>query len=52
MLQIIQRKYHLGYNRAARIIDIMEEEGIVGSQSGSKPRDVLVKLENKEGEDA
>ena len=47
---LIQRKYHLGYNRAARIIDIMEENGIVGSQSGSKPREVLVKLENKEGE--
>ena len=47
---LIQRKYHLGYNRAARIIDIMEENGIVGSQSGSKPREVLVKLENREGE--
>ena len=45
---LIQRKYHLGYNRAARIIDIFEEKGIVGSQNGSKPREVLVKLENKE----
>ena len=43
---LIQRKYKLGYNRAARIIDLLEERGIVGSQNGSKPREVLVKLEN------
>ena len=48
---LIQRKYRLGYNRAARIIDFMEQEGVVGPQSGSKPRDVLVKFENKEGDD-
>ncbi len=48
---LIQRKYHLGYNRAARIIDMFEEKGIVGEQKGSKPRDVLVKLEKKEEED-
>ena len=48
---LIQRKYHLGYNRAARIIDVFEEKGIVGEQKGSKPRDVLVKLEKKEEED-
>lgn len=44
---LIQRKYHLGYNRAARIIDIFEERGIVGAANGSKPRTVLVKLEEK-----
>lgn len=44
---LIQRKFHLGYNRAARIIDIFEERGIVGSANGSKPRTVLVKLEEK-----
>lgn len=43
---LIQRKYRLGYNRAARIIDLLEERGIVGPQNGSKPREVLVKLEN------
>ncbi len=43
---LIQRKYRLGYNRAARIIDLLEERGIVGPQNGSKPRDVLVKLED------
>ena len=46
---LIQRKYSIGYNRAARIMDLFEERGIVGPAKGSKPRDVLVKLEdNKE----
>ena len=45
---LIQRKFSLGYNRAARIIDIMEEEGIVGPAKGSKPRDVLVKYGDEE----
>lgn len=43
---LIQRKYSIGYNRAARIMDIFEEKGIVGPAKGSKPRDVLVKLED------
>ena len=43
---LLQRKYRLGYNRAARIIDILEERGIIGPQNGSKPREVLVKLED------
>ena len=47
---LIQRKYSIGYNRAARIIDQFESEGIVGPAKGSKPRDVLIKLEEKEGE--
>ena len=42
---LIQRKYRLGYNRAARIVDLLEERGIIGPQNGSKPREVLVKLE-------
>lgn len=41
---LLQRKYRLGYNRAARIIDLLEERGIIGPQNGSKPREVLVKL--------
>jgi len=48
---LIQRKYRLGYNRAARIIDLLEERGIVGPQNGSKPREVLVKLENSNNDE-
>ena len=47
---LIQRKYRLVYNRAARIIDLLEERGIIGPQNGSKPREVLVKLENSNEE--
>jgi S-DNA-T family DNA segregation ATPase FtsK/SpoIIIE len=43
---LLQRKYKLGYNRAARIIDLLEERGIVGPSNGSKPREVLVELED------
>jgi len=44
---LIQRKYRLGYNRAARIIDLLEERGIIGPQNGSKPREVLIKGESE-----
>ena len=43
---LIQRKYRLGYNRAARIVDLLYERGIIGPPNGSKPREVLVKLED------
>ncbi|MBR3362291.1 MAG: cell division protein FtsK, partial [Bacilli bacterium] len=45
---LLQRRFRLGYNRAARCIDLLEERGIVGPPNGSKPREVLVKMENKE----
>ena len=45
---LLQRKYRLGYNRAARIIDLLEERGIVGPQNGSKPREVLIKFDDSE----
>ena len=45
---LIQRKYRLGYNRAARIIDLLEERGIIGPPNGSKPREVLIKKDNNE----
>ena len=47
---LLQRKYRLGYNRAARIVDLLEERGIIGPQNGSKPREVLVKLDNSDEE--
>ena len=45
---LLQRRFKLGYNRAARIIDLLEERGIIGPQNGSKPREVLVSLENED----
>ncbi|MGL5751208.1 MAG: DNA translocase FtsK [Paraclostridium sp.] len=50
---MLQRKFKIGFNRAARIIDAMEERDIVGKSEGSKPRKVLMSkqdLENLEGE--
>ena len=48
---LLQRRFKLGYNRAARIIDLLEERGIIGPQNGSKPREVLVKLEGSNNEE-
>ena len=43
---MIQRKLRIGYNRAARIMEIMEEKGIVGPENGSSPREILVDLDS------
>ncbi len=45
---LLQRRFKLGYNRAARIIDLLEERGVIGPPNGSKPREVLVQLGNNE----
>lgn len=37
----LQRRLKIGYNRAARLVEEMEERGIVGPQNGSKPREVI-----------
>ena len=47
---LIQRRFRFGYNRAARMVDLLEARGIVGPQNGSKPREVLVKLEKNDNE--
>ncbi|HHX58821.1 MAG TPA: DNA translocase FtsK [Candidatus Moranbacteria bacterium] len=47
---MLQRRLSIGYSRAARIIDMLEENGIVGPQEGSKPRQVLVGDEIEEEE--
>ncbi|MFH0878061.1 MAG: DNA translocase FtsK [Candidatus Omnitrophota bacterium] len=44
-VSILQRRLRLGYTRAARLIDMMQEEGLVGPYRGSKPREILVDRE-------
>ncbi len=55
-VSILQRRMRLGYTRAARLIDMMEQNAIVGPYAGSKPRDILVDrekwlLENMKGKE-
>lgn len=44
----LQRKFRIGYNRAARLIDLMEEKGMISEQKGGKPRDVLLSKQELE----
>jgi S-DNA-T family DNA segregation ATPase FtsK/SpoIIIE len=39
---MLQRRLRIGYNRAARLMEIMEAKGIVGPENGSNPREILV----------
>jgi len=42
---MLQRRLRIGYNRAARIMDLMEQKGVVGPENGSSPREILVDLD-------
>ncbi|APT45655.1 DNA translocase FtsK [Bacillus safensis] len=44
----LQRRFRIGYNRAARLIDMMEREGMISGAKGSKPREVLMTLSDLE----
>lgn len=46
---LLQRRLRVGYARAARLLDILEENGIIGPGSGAKPRDILVPHERTTG---
>ncbi|OEH94151.1 FtsK/SpoIIIE family DNA translocase [Bacillus solimangrovi] len=47
-VSMLQRRFRIGYTRAARLIDAMEAQGIVGPYEGSKPREVLISKQEEE----
>ena len=47
---LLQRRFGIGYNRAARLIDTLEDRGIIGPANGSKPREVYLKPDDEETE--
>jgi len=47
-ISLLQRRFRIGYNRAARIVDEMEAHGVVGPKDGSKPREVLATKEEEQ----
>jgi len=44
----IQRRFKIGYGRAARLLDLLEDKGVIGPGQGAKPREVLVAYDNQE----
>lgn len=51
-ISLLQRRFRIGYNRAARIVDEMEDRGVVGQSEGSKPREVLIQPEMDSAENS
>jgi len=47
----LQRRFRIGYARAASLLDMLEQEGIIGPSDGAKPRQILTKREGEEVED-
>ena len=43
---MLQRRLRIGYNRAARIMEILEDRGIVGPENGAQPREILTDLDS------
>ena len=43
---MLQRRFRMGFNRAARVIDQLEAEGVISAQDGKKPREVLMSIED------
>ena len=46
-VSILQRRLRIGYTRAARIMDLLEERGVVGPNKGAEPREILIDLDSK-----
>jgi S-DNA-T family DNA segregation ATPase FtsK/SpoIIIE len=46
-VSILRRRLRIGYTRAARIMDLLEERGIVGAGKGAEPRDILMDLDQR-----
>lgn len=44
----LQRRLRVGYSRAARLMDMLEEKGVIGAQNGSAPREVLKNTDEKQ----
>jgi len=46
-VSVLQRRLRIGYTRAARIMDLLEERGVVGPNRGAEPREILIDLDGK-----